>query len=269
MLYVTVFIRVLKQKKLPCNFPGCSLPEDLFKMNSENTQFEVAVLHLLDSVLKSQDIYMPCKVAGRVGKTCYIHNFTNTTTHNYNLDSSEYKICLCSNAYSPNLDIGFSFPGMNMYLVKDNSWLIIPSFLLILLLIALFIFIISIISKQKSLAELKNDFINNLTHEFNTPLFSIGLTSKLLMSAEEISNSIRLKKYVELITTEKTGLQVQVDKMLQLTAIESGSLLMEKKIVDMHKVIEKILLALAAQLKKREGTYTITPGSKRTFCKRR
>jgi len=62
-----------------------SLPEDFSKLNSEN-KFHVAVLHLLDSVLKNQDIYIPCKVAGRVGKTCYIHNFTGTTTHNYDLE---------------------------------------------------------------------------------------------------------------------------------------------------------------------------------------
>src|SRR5207249_3421538 len=81
--------------------------------------------------------------------------------------------------------------------------LIVPSFLLILLLIALFAIIITIINKQKSLAELKNDFINNLTHELNTPLFSIGLTSKLLMRTKEINSSARLKKYVELLNTEK------------------------------------------------------------------
>ncbi|MEP6595427.1 MAG: HAMP domain-containing sensor histidine kinase [Ginsengibacter sp.] len=242
-----------------------SLPQDLFKENNQTKQFDIAVLHLLDSVLKSQDIYLPCRVAGRVGKTCYIHNFITTATHNYNLDSSDYKICLCRTSYTPNLDIGFSFPEMNKYLVKDNSWLIIPSFLLILLLIALFIFIITIINKQKSLAELKNDFINNLTHEFNTPLFSIGLTSRLLMGAEEISSSGRLKKYMELITTEKNRLQMQVDKMLQLTAIESGSLLMEKNIVDMHKVIEKNIAGFCAAIEEKNGGISYHPEAREHY----
>jgi two-component system phosphate regulon sensor histidine kinase PhoR len=211
------------------------------------------VLHILDSVFKSYGIYMPCKVAGRVDETCYIHNFLPTTTHNYKLDSSAYQICSCNNAHTFNLDIGINFPEMNKYLLKDNSWLIIPSFLLILVLIALFIFIIIIINKQKGLAELKNDFINNLTHEFNTPLFSIGLTSKLLQNAQEINGSQRLTKYVELITTEKNRLQMQVDKMLQLTAIESGSLLMEKNVVDIHKVIEKNIAGFCAAIEEKEG----------------
>jgi signal transduction histidine kinase len=230
------------------------LPQDLFQEDSQTKQFDIAILHLLDSVLKSLDVYLPCTVAGRIGTTCYIHNLAAAASHNYRLDSATYKVCLCRKSVIPTLDIGFSFPEMNKYLVEDNSWLIIPSFLLILLLIGLFIFIIIVINKQKGLAELKNDFINNLTHEFNTPLFSIGLTSKLLLGNEEINNSARLKKYVELITTEKNRLQMQVDKMLQLTAIESGSLLMEKRPVDIHKIIEKNITGFSPAIEEKKGT---------------
>jgi signal transduction histidine kinase len=229
-----------------------SYQHDLFNNNSRTNKIELPISYLLDSIFKSQGVYMPCKVAGRTGNRCYIHNFTAGTVHNYNLDSSQYKICLCRTGH-PNLDLGISFPEMDKYLLKDNSWLIVPSFLLILLLIALFIFIINIINKQKSLAELKNDFINNLTHEFNTPLFSIGLTSKLLMSNEAIQSSERLKKYTELINGEKNKLQMQVDKMLQLTAIESGSVLMEKHAVDMHKVIEKNIDGFHAAIEEKGG----------------
>jgi two-component system phosphate regulon sensor histidine kinase PhoR len=157
------------------------------------------------------------------------------------------------------LDIGVGFPEIDKYLLKDNSWLIVPSFLLIILLITLFIFIIQVINRQKTLAELKNDFINNLTHEFNTPLFSIGLTSKVLLDAKEISSSARLKKYIELITIEKNRLQIQVDKMLQLRAIESGSLLMEKNIVDIHKVIEKNIAGFSGAIENRKGSISYNP----------
>ncbi|MEJ0081759.1 MAG: hypothetical protein WDM78_12620 [Puia sp.] len=62
--------------------------------------------------------------------------------------------------------------------------------MLILLLIALFAYIIYVVNRQKRLAELKNDFINNLTHEFNTPLFSIGLTTNLL-SVRNLCNNLK------------------------------------------------------------------------------
>src|SRR3954465_13667448 len=115
-------------------FATASLPQDLFKENNYTKNIDTVVLHLLDSVFKSYGIYMPCRVAGRIDKTCYIHNFLPAATHNYKLDSSIYKICSCNNLHTFNLDMGVSFPEINKYLLKDNSWLIIPSFLLILLL---------------------------------------------------------------------------------------------------------------------------------------
>ncbi len=242
-----------------------NLPMDLFSGNNDATQFDNAVSHLLDSIFKRQEIYLECKLAGRVGTTCYIHHFTPGTTHNLNLDHADYKICLCQNSKFPALDIGFSFPGLNKYVVHDTSWLVFPSFILILLLIALFVFIIIIINKQKSLAELKNDFINNLTHEFNTPLFSIGLTSKILLRSEEISGSPKLKNYIGLITTEKNRLQTQVDKILQLTAIESGSLLMEKEVTDIHSIIDKNVASFRPAVEEKGGTIFYPPEADKHF----
>lgn len=241
-----------RDKNLNTILKPVSFQQDLFKENDEEQTVDSSLLKMLDSIFKSQGVYMPCRVSGVMSPRCYIHNFIPGVKHNYDLDSSAYKICLCRTSHF-NLDLGISFPEINKYMLKDNSWLILPSFLLIALLIWLFIFIITIINKQKSLAELKNDFINNLTHEFNTPLFSIGLTSKLLMNNETVQSSERLKKYTELINEEKNKLQVQVNKMLQLAAIESGSVLMEKKAVDMHKVIEKNIAGFTAAVEEKGG----------------
>jgi len=242
------------------------LPMSLFKGEDEAKPYETAVLQMLDTILKSQDIYLPCRVSGRLGENCYIHNFSSyATLHNIDLDRSDYKFCLCRGNHQPMLDVGISFPDASKNIVENTAWLIIPSFILIALLIGLFIFIITIMYRQKSLGELKNDFINNLTHEFNTPLFSIGLTSKLLLRANEINTSPKLKKYIELITTEKSRLQAQVDKMLQLTAIESGSLLMESQPVDMHKLLEKNIEGFTAAVEEKQGRIIYEPGAKKNI----
>jgi len=241
------------------------LPIELFTGEPEAEPLENAVKQMLDTIFKSQDIYLPCRLAGRLGADCYIHYPSMSKTKNYRLDHSDYKFCMCKGSRLPTLDVGISFPDITYYLGQDISWLIIPSFILIALLIGLFIFIIVVMYKQKSLAELKNDFINNLTHEFNTPLFSIGLTGKLLLRSEEINKNDKLKKYIELITTEKNRLQAQVDKMLQLSAIESGNLLMEKRPVDMHKVIEKNIAGFTAAIEEKEGKITWKPGARQYF----
>ena len=74
--------------------------ENLFNKNSTPEDIEAPMLYLLDSVFKSHGVYMPCKVAGVRNKTCYIHNFTPGTAHNYDLDSSQYKICLCRTGHA-------------------------------------------------------------------------------------------------------------------------------------------------------------------------
>jgi two-component system phosphate regulon sensor histidine kinase PhoR len=178
------------------------------------------------------------------------------------IDHSIYKICLCSNSYKGSLDIGFDLFSENMQ-IQDTSGLILPSVLLILLLIALFAYIIYVVNRQKRLAELKNDFINNLTHEFNTPLFSIGLTSNLLYRSEPVQHSEKLKGYVELITTEKNRLQTQVDKILRLTAVESVSLIVEKVNVDIHELIRQNMAVFLPVVSERGGLISFHAGATR------
>ena len=171
-----------------------------------------------------------------------------------------YKICLCGNRYKGSLDIGFDLFSGNM-LIRDSSGLILPSVMLILLLIVLFTYIIYVVNRQKRLAELKNDFINNLTHEFNTPLFSIGLTTNLLSRSEPVQQSEKLKGYVELITTEKNRLQIQVDKILRLTAVESTGLITEKVDVDIHDMIRQNMAAFLPVVSERGGLITFKAGA--------
>jgi two-component system phosphate regulon sensor histidine kinase PhoR len=135
------------------------------------------------------------------------------------------------------------------------------------LLIALFVYAIFIINRQKRLAELKNDFINNLTHEFNTPLFSIGITSNLLLISDTIHQSDKLKNYVELIAKEKNRIQLQVDKILRLTAIESGGVIIENELIDVHDIIRDSVQSFETVIRERDGTIKFNAGAARHFVK--
>lgn len=238
--------------------------QDLFKGKSTTKAFETVIKHKLDSVLQAEQMPLSAEVSGRSGSSCYLMNFVPPALHNPGIDHSNYKLCLCNHKYQASLDIGFNLVS-NKMLVEDSSGLIIPSVILILLLIGLFAYIIFVINRQKSLAELKNDFINNLTHEFNTPLFSIGLTSNLLSRSEAIGQSDKLKGYVELITTEKNRLQTQVDKILRLTAIESGSLILEKEAVNIHQLLEQAVGSFATIIEEKCGTISFKAAAKTYF----
>ncbi len=229
---------------------------DMYTGDINGQKLDGIVKKKLDSVLAAENLPLSTELAGRIDTFCYHMSNVPAAWRSAALDHSTYKICLCSNNYKGSLDIGFNLFSENI-LIKDSSGLILPSVILILLLITLFVYIIYIMNRQKKQAELKNDFINNLTHEFNTPLFSIGLTSNLLLRSDPIHQSDKLKGYVELISTEKNRLQEQVDKILRLTAVESGSGIMETEKVDMRRVIEQSMAGFSIVLAEKKGNITL------------
>ncbi len=216
----------------------------------------------VDSVLKAEHIPLSSQVKSRIGTSCYLMNYVADNLRDVALDESEYKLCLCNNRHNVAFDIGFDLQDNSNFLTENLPGLVLPSVILILLLIALFAYSICIINRQKKLAELKNDFINNLTHEFNTPLFSIGLTSNLLLKSGAVQQSEKLEKYVDLIVTEKNRMQSQVDKILTLSAVESGNVILDEQIVNMHQVIENNVSVFRLTVSEKDGIISYEANAK-------
>jgi signal transduction histidine kinase len=232
---------------------------------SEGTnRFPGALQQMVDSVLRAGGMPPSVGIIGRIGRICYLMSNIPAEEHSTRFDQSAYRICLCTNTSPRALDIAFNVLP-NEILMGDSSVVIFPSLILILLLIGLFGHIIVIIERQKALSNIKNDFINNLTHEFNTPLFSIGLTSKMLLRSDPIGQSGKLREYVEIIGTEKERLQGQVDKILRLTAVESGSMLMEKERTDIHRLLEQSILGYLPIITDNAGSIMLQPQASRHF----
>jgi signal transduction histidine kinase len=240
-----------------------SLPQNLFLKNMPLAALENFIRGKVDSVLKANKIFLSYSLSARVGRKCYLHGTPVDLGKNPAIDESDYTICVCSNSRPHSLDMGFSFINLQQHLITNSSGIIILCALVLLLLVGIFAYAMYIIQKQKSLAELKNDFINNLTHEFKTPIFSIGLTSGLLMKSEDIAKSDKLKSYVGLINAENSRLRVQVDKILQMTAIDSGNVMLEKKMLDIHRIIEKNIASFSPIIDESGGKISFNPNAER------
>ena len=126
------------------------------------------------------------------------------------------------------------------------------SILFILLLLGCFAYALYVINRQKKLSEIKNDFINNLTHEFKTPIASINLAANLLKRDEEVGEA-KKANYIDLIDKESKRLEGQVDKILQIAMIDSGNLTLEKKEVDLHEVIETVVKSMSVTIDQRKA----------------
>lgn len=132
---------------------------------------------------------------------------------------------------------GVYFPTKNAYILnKMGIWLFSSS--IILIIIIFFSYTINIILKQKRLSEIKNDFINNITHEFKTPISTISLSAEVLLKPDITQQPDRLKSYAKIIQDENNRLKNQVDKVLQLATIERDVLKLENEPIDLHELIK-------------------------------
>lgn len=138
---------------------------------------------------------------------------------------------------------------------KMNFW--IYSSVLVVFVILFFALTLYIILKQKRMSEVKTDFINNMTHEFKTPLSTIDLSAGVLLKPDISQNTERLKKYAEIIQTENKRLQSHVDKILQIAPDGKGNAVPERKKIDVHELILRIKESFQLNVEAAGGTLNL------------
>ncbi len=126
-----------------------------------------------------------------------------------------------------------------------------------LIVLSFFGYSLWIIARQRRLEEMKNDFIGNMTHELKTPISTIALSSEVLSDPAIILEPERLAGYARIIRAENERLRVQVERVLQLSSLESGELHLKRESVDLHKVLREVSASFALQLNERKGTLTL------------
>lgn len=121
-----------------------------------------------------------------------------------------------------------------------------------LLAIAFFVFTITLILRQRRYSEMQKDFINNMTHEFKTPISSVKLAANGLGSNPKISSDERLSKYVEIIEEQSTRLNKQVEKLLNIAALEKRSLDFQEEKINLNDLFTDIVRDMEMRLRQDE-----------------
>ena len=134
---------------------------------------------------------------------------------------------------------GVNFPLMRNTITGDMTiWFFFIGLLLVAIIF--FVYAIFVILHQKRLSEMQKDFINNMTHEFKTPISSINISADVIMNPDIIHDPARLFTYGSVIKQENNRLNLQVDKVLQIARIESRSFHLNKVTVDLNALILKV-----------------------------
>ena len=131
------------------------------------------------------------------------------------------------------------FPDMNSYIFSSVRFMI-PSIIFTMVLLITFIFTIVIIFRQKKYSEIKNDFINNMTHELKTPIASISLAAQMMNDKGLVKSPKMIEHLGGVITDETKRLRFLVEKVLQMSMYDSKKAVLKKKYVDLNEMVETI-----------------------------
>jgi two-component system phosphate regulon sensor histidine kinase PhoR len=148
------------------------------------------------------------------------------------------------------------FPGKSKYNIQSLWILMFVSMMLVLVIIGAFSYSVFTIIRQRKLSELKNDFINNMTHEFKTPISTISLACQALTDKDIPHSHEMYDDYIHIIGDENHRLGEMAEKILQTAILEKGSLHLRPETIDMHTLIADVVHKIAIQIEIRDGLIT-------------
>ncbi len=161
-----------------------------------------------------------------------------------------------------------NFPTQSQFLFKEIWTTLLSSILLLAIIIFCFAYALYTIIRQKKLSEIKNDFINNMTHEFKTPVATIALASEALLEPSVRSDTQKMDRFIGMIQDENDRLGKQVEKVLQTATLDKKDYHLVLEPVDIKELLVGMcehfqlkITALKGSLScKYEGDYFVTVG---------
>jgi two-component system phosphate regulon sensor histidine kinase PhoR len=145
------------------------------------------------------------------------------------------------------------FPGEKEYINHSVGFMGLTSLILILIITLCFALTVYIIYRQKKLSEIKNDFVNNMTHELKTPISTISLASQMLNDPSIPTEAKNISHITGIIVNESKRLGFQVEKVLQMAIFDRGKINLKLKEADIHEFLDGIINNFNVQIKIRNG----------------
>jgi two-component system phosphate regulon sensor histidine kinase PhoR len=145
------------------------------------------------------------------------------------------------------------FPKQRGYLIETMWEMLATASIFILIIILAFAYTIRTIFWQKKVSEIKNDFINNMTHELKTPISTISLACEALADPDMDKSQQKVDRFVGMIRDENKRLGVLVENVLRSAILDRGELNLNIQLVDMHGLIEEVIKNMDIQLTRKNA----------------
>lgn len=234
------------------------LVKDVFAdfMRGERNIFERLNQTMLDTLLRAELVNRGITIPFEYGVKNNDKMLFTSYAVNYDpsLLDKAYNIRLFPNDAQPQNQYLYVYFTDKDDFVMSNMWSVFgSSFLLILMVGGIFYTSMATIMRQKKLSVIKNDFINNMTHEFKTPISTISLAIQVLKDKSIVKNEEKSDRYLGIIQNENRRLGTQVEKVLQMAQLDKGNVKLNFTEVNVHEVIEQVLANIGVQIEQKNG----------------
>ena len=224
--------------------------------------------------LKELNLYLKAGLADKDIEDRYTYGVYSATANSFVIQNGHYAVTgnsqnvvhalqnegLYNSDFKVNIfDSSNKEPGLLMIYFPDRSfyapikWIALSSLLFTMIILGTFIYTIYEILRQKKLSLMKNDFINNMTHEFKTPIATISLASDSIANPNIISDPIKINRFLNIIQQENTRMLHQVEKVLQMAMLEKQRIRLNVAKVNLHEVIKSAVEHINLQVEQKNG----------------
>ncbi len=162
--------------------------------------------------------------------------------YNIEFDSPDFlKTKSKSTFLKQNESLEITYPNATKIILKRSALSLLMSTILVLAIISCLLYLLKIIKNQKQLAEVKNDLISNITHEFKTPIATIGVAIESIKSFNVIDDKEKTKTYLDMSNNQLSKLNVMVEKLLETATLDSDSLKLKRDNYNISDILQTIV----------------------------
>ncbi len=217
-------------------------------MELDNKQIE----YMLNRSLKFSNIQTPFEFAvirnGVVGEGNYKKSRKNDFL------KSNYMVKLFpDNIINQDLILSVVFPERTNYVLGSMAFILGGSLLFSLIILATFAMSLFFIIRQKRISEMKSDFINNMTHEFKTPIATISLAADTITNPKVINDESNIRHFISMIKKENSRMNKKVETILQIASLDKKEIDFKFEDISLHTIIEKAVDTIDILIQQRKG----------------
>lgn len=244
-------LRLIQHQSISTIHPVKQVNENQFIVEIQDIINPVAIDSILQQEFEELELDLPYKIA--------IYDcFTDSVV--YASGGSKLQATVPAEEYGVNWNIdaynfGVVFSDTNKHQSHFNTWTV--AVLVVLMLFILLTYVIYLLIQQKKLDEIKNDFINNMTHELKTPISTISLSADVLCNPKNRTDSDRIERYAQIIKEENARLKNQVERVLQTAFLEHENLQLSITSISILSVLKNAANPYQLKLEQLQGSIDI------------